>query len=172
MAYSDILRALSPAPNFIDVADLIDAVETRTDTAEADITAIEADILTYKAGYYNLWSYGSQTLSSTSYADLTGISQSITTTANDIVVFYLNMLAQPATAGDVAVFQILRNSTTLRDTAVTLVTASQIYSPSIFYIDKPGAGTFTYKAQGKNNTAARNIYIMNRQCMILKLRNG
>lgn len=121
-------------------------------------------------------SCGSYATSSTSYADITNLSVSITTTGRPVCI----MTVHDGTAAD-GYFARLSGATGFRLKAVRGATdlgehisqgatgTAILELPSFRYVDFPAAGTYTYKLQMKSNTGGANVNAINLKLLVYEL---
>jgi hypothetical protein len=97
-------------------------------------------------------SSGTDSITASSYTDVTNLSVSITTTGRPVVAQLIGSGSATAFVGLVGTegaVQLLRGATTVDEQSIA-VNSSGRYPPGSFqFFDTPGAGTYTYKIQGK-----------------------
>lgn len=113
-----------------------------------------------------------QSISTTSWTDLTGCSQSVVVGSGETVLIFFQCRCYVDTVGDAISVQLLRDSTSLLTRSLYTMTAQENKFHLVVYVDKPTAGTYTYSAQFRNPTAARSITTYNRQLITLKFQES
>ena len=84
----------------------------------------------------------------TSYADISGLSVSVSPGADDWVIVGLCCTIRTDTAGETTYVRILRDSTEIKHSYGDVSADEGSWPLTLLVIDKPGAGSFTYKVQG------------------------
>lgn len=158
------------AANAVTTAKITDANVTTAKLADGAVTPAKRAALGQQV------SSGSSTFSTTnaSYTDVTNLSVSITTTGRPV---FIGTTSDPAiddgaggyyrgnltVAGSVSTgIKVLRDSTQVLTTNAGHSSATNLYTPasSVWTIDTPSAGTYTYKVQIKC-VNANNVYAIN-----------
>lgn len=115
--------------------------------------------------------YGSQVIASTSYTDITDITESVTVADGEVVLVLFSCAVNEDTASDTIQVRLVRDATELGYHIVSTTDANDWVLVTLNIVDAPSAGTYTYKAQLKNATAARNINIGTRWFQVIKFQN-
>lgn len=98
-----------------------------------------------------------QTINSTSYADLTSMTTTKTTETGDIVFLMFTCSHKQSAAGDEFTYNLLRDGVSIHTKSVCSGSSSGTSYGECFamqYIDAPSAGAHTYKVQCKRITGA------------------
>lgn len=107
-------------------------------------------------GQQNSPSSGSYTTTSTSFSDVTGLSITITTTGRPVWLGLRS--ASTSTQGKIGVsnnsvtLKLLRDLTDLSLYSVACGTSMSVPCSSLWHIEFPAAGTYTYKVQARSDT--------------------
>ena len=123
--------------------------------------------------YQESASCGAFTSTSSSYIDVTNLSVSITTTGRRVSIELMadgdttNRSMFSVAGGDSLFFQIYRDSTVICTTGAIAPSGAAIQVPSscVTFKEKPSAGTYTYKIQGK--TSAGSLWGVTRAKLIV-----
>jgi hypothetical protein len=119
---------------------------------------------------------GSFSTTSTTYADLTNQSVSITTIGRPVMITVVNgdITVSGSSAPAIAWIKAVRGSTDLtpeRNVVSSGPTSPQITVPggALVWYDTPTAGTYTYKLQVKSNSASVTLSIANAKLFVREL---
>lgn len=112
--------------------------------------------------YQESTSCGSFSSTSASYVDITNLSVSITTTGKRVSIELMadgdttNRAIFGVAGGDSLFFQIYRDSTVICTTGAIAPSGASVNLPvsSVTFKEKPAAGTYTYKIQGKTSSGS------------------
>jgi len=87
---------------------------------------------------------------STSWTDITGLSISLTPTADDFILLFFQLPAYTYNGAYMS-FQILKDATVIQSVIDYPMSTSSSHPITMIVLNIPGAGTFTYKVQAQNN---------------------
>lgn len=151
MTYADGFNVRTTSGTLTSIGDALDGLLAATTIATSD---------------------GTQTISSTSLTDLTGMSQAVTVAAGETVLIYLEFKLGIHAAAKTAEWKLLRDATSLALRDLLSVTTDEQHWITVLYIDKPGAGTYTYKAQLRDATDTTAVYATYRRFVTVKLQES